>query len=62
MSSPLRAGDNGTLLTDDDRRQPAQAPLRVHGFLPEGFLGLPESVEAPPEGLPLDPLLYPSAQ
>ncbi len=58
---PLTAGAAGTLLSEDDRRQPSQAPRVLHGYIPKALLGLAHDVEAPPEGLALDPLLYPAA-
>ena len=61
VAGPLKAGPVGTMLADDDRRQPAQAPRRIHGFLPKGLLGLEQDMEAPPEGVLLDPLVYASA-
>jgi hypothetical protein len=61
IAGPLKAGPAGTELATDDRRQPAQAPRSLHGFLPRGFLGLDENMEAPPEGVLLDRWLYPAA-
>jgi hypothetical protein len=61
ITSPLGAGEPTAVLSEDARRQPVQAPVRIHGFLPRALLGFNEDIEAPPEGLPLDPLLYPSA-
>ncbi len=61
VKGPLAAGAAGSALADDRRRQPSQAPRRLHGFVPAELLGLPVDHEAPPEGLLLDPLLYPAA-
>ncbi len=59
-AGPLRSGDPGTALSDDSRRQPRQAPMRLHGFIPRELLDLSDDVVAPLDGLLLDPLLYPS--
>ncbi len=61
-AKPLKAGPEGTALAEDRRRQPSQAPVLLHGFVPRALFGLPNDLEAPPEGLLLDPLLYPGAR
>ena len=61
-TGPLKAGAEGSELSDDPRRQPSQAPVRLHGFIPKAFLGMPRDVDAPPEGVLLDPWLYPGAR
>ena len=60
-AAPLRSGQPDTALSDDPRRQPHQAPRRLHGVVPRELLGLPDDVAAPLDGLLLDPFLYPSA-
>lgn len=62
LARPLRAGEPGTALADDARRQPRQAPTRIHGIVPRELLGLSEDLVAPLEGLLLDPFLYSSAK
>ena len=61
VAGPLKAGPAGEELWADPRRQPAQAPRRLHGFLPRGLMGLERDMEAPPEGVLLDRWLYPAA-
>ncbi len=58
-NGPLSAGSEP--LIDDTRRQPSQAPRRIHGFIPKSLLGLGQDLEAPPAGLELDPVLYPAS-
>ena len=51
-------------LEDDVRRQPSQAPMRIGGVIPAGWLpnGQPlATVHAPPEGFPIDEWLHPVA-
>ena len=62
VAGPLKPGADGTALAADGRRQPSQSPVRIHGFVPEALFGMPQSVDAPPEGLLLDPWLYPGAR
>jgi hypothetical protein len=62
VAPALRSGPMGTDLFEDNRRQPSQAPRRLHGFVPKELLNLPDDLKAPTEGLLLDPLLYPSVQ
>lgn len=60
ISAALRAGSAGSSLSDDPRRQPLQAPARLHGVIPAELLDLRDDVIAPPEGFLLDRLLYPA--
>jgi hypothetical protein len=61
IEGPLRPGPPGTSLADDRRRQPFQTPIDIHGLIPAGLLGNPAEIEAPAEGLPLDPWVLPKA-
>ncbi len=60
IAAALRAGAAGSDLSDDSRRQPLQAPARLHGVIPAELLDLRRDQIAPPEGILLDRLLYPS--
>lgn len=60
VKAPLQADPRWRELATDPRRQPSQAPRRLHGFIPKELFALPEDVTAPLEGILLDPLLYPS--
>jgi hypothetical protein len=58
--------DPNTVAEDDRRRQPSQPPRRVFGNIPAGWIapgdgpGSPaEPLQAPPEGLRIDPWLLP---
>lgn len=60
--------DPGTVLEHDLRRQPMQPPRRVFGHVPAGWIppgagpgGPSEAVQAPPEGLLVDPWILPPA-
>lgn len=61
LSLDALAFDPTRTAVEDLRRQPSQPPRRVFGNIPAGWLpGSPdEALQAPPEGLPIDPWVLP---